>query len=250
MEIQIGRNIRAMRKECGITQEELADALNVTFQTVSKWERGESYPDITILPKLSDYFDTSIDALMGVDRATGHALNRDIYGEVHELEADGRWEEAVEVLRNTLTEFPSEYGVMCELALALSVIGGTAEREEAIGLCEFVCENAAGEKVKNTARACLCILYARNGDAEKAAAATRTRAHIWESREMLMPEIFAADGEKYASELRRSIRVALSVIGEKINRADGDNIFKTLTLGAEECVDVSEIIRKIAEFML
>ncbi len=55
--------ISKMRKQNHLTQEELANKLGITFQAVSKWENGLSYPDITLLPTLADIFGCSIDAL-------------------------------------------------------------------------------------------------------------------------------------------------------------------------------------------
>ena len=65
MEISIGENIKRLRLEKGITQEQLAEILNVSNAAVSKWERGGSFPDITLLFPLADYFEISVDELMG-----------------------------------------------------------------------------------------------------------------------------------------------------------------------------------------
>lgn len=61
---KIGDNIRLLRKAKGATQEELAEAVHVSFQAVSKWENGGA-PDIEILPALASFFGVSIDELMG-----------------------------------------------------------------------------------------------------------------------------------------------------------------------------------------
>lgn len=61
----LGKNIAALRKAQGMTQEALAQKLGVTFQAVSKWETGQSCPDITMLPELSDLLGVSIDELFG-----------------------------------------------------------------------------------------------------------------------------------------------------------------------------------------
>lgn len=50
-----------------LTQEDVAEYLGITVQSVSKWERGESYPDITFLPALANIFETSVDLLIGMD---------------------------------------------------------------------------------------------------------------------------------------------------------------------------------------
>ena len=63
----IGNQISARRKELNITQEMLAKKLDVTNQAVSKWESGQCYPDISLLPKIADIFDCSIDALFERD---------------------------------------------------------------------------------------------------------------------------------------------------------------------------------------
>ena len=69
MNIYFGENLKRLRLEKNLTQEKLADFLGVSFQTVSKWERGDTYPDITMLPSIASFFNISVDELLGVDRA-------------------------------------------------------------------------------------------------------------------------------------------------------------------------------------
>lgn len=61
----VGRRIAALRKAADMTQMELADRLDISFQAVSNWERGNTMPDIAKLPELAELFDVSIDALLG-----------------------------------------------------------------------------------------------------------------------------------------------------------------------------------------
>lgn len=63
--IIIGANIAKKRREKGVTQEELAIHLGVSKPAVSKWESGQCYPDIALLPILAAYFDISVDQLLG-----------------------------------------------------------------------------------------------------------------------------------------------------------------------------------------
>lgn len=58
--------IAELRKEKGIGQQELADVLGVSFQSVSKWETGITMPDITLLPDIAEYFNISVDELLGL----------------------------------------------------------------------------------------------------------------------------------------------------------------------------------------
>ncbi|MNW41239.1 Tellurite methyltransferase [compost metagenome] len=62
---QLSRNICIYRKENGLTQEELAQILGVSFQAVSKWENAQTMPDISLLPELSRTLQVSIDKLLG-----------------------------------------------------------------------------------------------------------------------------------------------------------------------------------------
>lgn len=62
---QVGKRILDFRKEKNMTQTELADELDVSFQAVSNWERGNSMPDISKLPQLADLFGCSLDELLG-----------------------------------------------------------------------------------------------------------------------------------------------------------------------------------------
>ena len=68
--VEIGEKIKKLRKNKNMTQKEVANRLNVTPQTVSKWERNISYPDLDMLVQLSGLFQTSTDALLGNTKPT------------------------------------------------------------------------------------------------------------------------------------------------------------------------------------
>ena len=62
-----GEKLRNHRKKLGMTQEEVAAHIGISYQAISKWERGDGYPDITMLPTLANYFGVSVDELIGMD---------------------------------------------------------------------------------------------------------------------------------------------------------------------------------------
>ena len=82
MEMKLAENIRAFRKERRLTQEQLAEVLRVSVGAVYKWEAGLSQPELKMIMELADFFDTSVDALLGYEmkdtrlRATGDRLKR------------------------------------------------------------------------------------------------------------------------------------------------------------------------------
>mgnify|MGYP000909166567 FL=1 len=65
--LYLPENLKKYRILKNLTQEDVAEYLGITPQSVSKWERGESYPDITLLSALANIFETSIDLLVGMD---------------------------------------------------------------------------------------------------------------------------------------------------------------------------------------
>ena len=65
MELTLSQNIRKLRKERKMTQEQLAEVLGVTVGAVYKWESGLSVPELTLIVKMADFFDVSVDMLLG-----------------------------------------------------------------------------------------------------------------------------------------------------------------------------------------
>lgn len=56
MELRLGERLRQLRLERNLKQEEVAQHLGISFQSISKWERGEGYPDISLIPSLAYYY--------------------------------------------------------------------------------------------------------------------------------------------------------------------------------------------------
>ncbi len=129
----LSENLKRNRILKNLTQEEVADYLNVTPQSVSKWERGESYPDITFLPALANIFETSIDALIGMDIIRAEETIYYIHKTAGDFQRDGNNAAAEKVYRDALLIYPNKPGMMLGLAGALALQG---KCEEAIELME------------------------------------------------------------------------------------------------------------------
>lgn len=69
--MELGNNIKELRRQKGLRQEQLAEAMGVSTASVSKWETNQSYPELTLLAELADFFEVSMDTLVG------HRLNAD-----------------------------------------------------------------------------------------------------------------------------------------------------------------------------
>ena len=69
MKLTIGENIRNFRRKNDMTQEQLAQRLGVTYQSVSRWENGTTYPDLELLPAISELLSVSVDELIGMPQS-------------------------------------------------------------------------------------------------------------------------------------------------------------------------------------
>ena len=119
MNITLGENIKKLRRERQLTQEQLAEALEVSFQAVSKWENKVTYPDIEVLPVIAGYFDVTVDELLGVDVEKKEEEIKKILDEVQKLKHVGKSYEASCLLREKVKEYPNSAELLSNLASAL-----------------------------------------------------------------------------------------------------------------------------------
>jgi len=258
MNINIGENIKNLRKKKEITQEELAEHLGISFQSISKWERGDGYPDIAMLPDIADFFNISVDDLLGADRIPGGAVNN-IYMQAHEYEINGDYGKAAELLRDVLKKEPYHYDLTSKFASVLLLLDPDSEEgknlhKKALAICErHILDKRTSEKSRATARAMVCFLYDNIGERENAVYLARNLPHVWESREVLWGELM--EGQEYIEYLKSLILKILSIISGKIDRADGGkiNIVDMLFFGGGEDIinpqNKREIVEKIVGFL-
>lgn len=255
MKPDISHNLRKLRVKKGVTQEQVAEAFDVSPQAVSRWERGLSYPDITLLPGLAIFYDTSVDEIVGMGEIRKkESLNR-IHGEINRLVSAGDTDKAVELIRESLKTYPNDSGLLMSLSETLAHRSNEAEVAwEAIDIAERVLRSEdISMKAKSTTAANLLFLYLRTDMHGKAAELVRSLPHIWESREMLMPELAA--GDDYVRELRECITKVLVFLCAKIEAAPGRERGATpeyvqLGVNFEPKLSTEEMLERIREFML
>lgn len=111
MAIYFGENLKRLRKEKMLTQETLAEFLGVSFQAVSKWERNETYPDITMLPSIASFFDVTTDELLGIDKAKKQQKTDeyvDLYDKMRLKDISLTFSE----FQKAVKEFPGEFSLL------------------------------------------------------------------------------------------------------------------------------------------
>ena len=184
--LYLSENLKKYRIIKNLTQEEVADFLNITPQSVSKWERGETYPDITLLPALANIFETSIDLLIGMDTIRAEETRYNIHKKATELMRNSELNSAEKVYRDALLIYPNKPGMLLGLA---SVLALKNETEEAVSLIEKGLPLSINEKQKATMRAALCFLYLKCGRKKEAEHLASELPHLRESREIIAPII-------------------------------------------------------------
>lgn len=200
--LHLPENLKKYRIIKNLTQEDVAEYLHITPQSVSKWERGESYPDITLLPALANIFETSIDLLIGMDTIRAEETRYHIHKKAVEYQRRGDYDSAEKTYRDALLIYPNKPGMILGLAGTLALMGNT---KEAIELMEKGLSISINEKQKSTMRATLCFLYLKAGYIDKANRLASELPHIRESREVIQPLIQQCLTESEIDENMRSI---------------------------------------------
>lgn len=146
--ITLGTNIGRLRKEAHLTQDDLATFLGVTKASVSKWETGQSYPDVELLPKIAAYFDTTIDALVGYEpQMTKAGIAREC-ARLRTAFAELPFEEAHVQCQALVHDYYSCYPLLVQIATLylnhanLAAGEGPALLNEAIDICRRVRNNS------------------------------------------------------------------------------------------------------------
>lgn len=182
MQIKINETLRELRRKKGVTQEMLAAHLRITPQSVGKWERGEGFPDISLLPAIALYFGVTVDTLLGVEQARIDEKIAEYDRKAHALSHVGKIAEEIAVWEEAYAEFPNDCRVIEGLlsALFFEQAKMTKERGERI---IALGERLLGESKETYFRQCaiqvLTYTYDRLGDKENALRYADMGGDLW-----------------------------------------------------------------------
>lgn len=198
MQINLGEKIKELRKRDGRKQEDLAKALGVTAQAVSRWEANGGYPDMNMIPAIANYFHVTIDALFGYHDDREIRIKEIVKKANQILLEDKDIAGGIRMLREALGEFPAEPELQMYLAHMLCAKGGQqSERpnpylEEAAILYEEVSRHN-GSMIRQ-----LLYVYVELGEFEKAEKKAMEQPSLELCREVLLASVFQGiNGQKY-----------------------------------------------------
>ncbi len=145
--IRLTENLMTLRKSKKITQEQVADFCGVTKASVSKWETGQTLPDILLLPRLAAFFDVSIDELMGYEMHLTIEQIHKIYEELAMSFATEGFDVTMKQCRGFVKQYYSCYDLLEKIILlwiSHEMLAGEKRNEllnEARALCEHILTN-------------------------------------------------------------------------------------------------------------
>ncbi len=224
MHIQIGEKIRELRRHQGCTQENLAAALGVTAQAVSRWESGGSYPDMEMIPPIANYFGISIDELFGYENGHNQKIDsiiRTIESYHLQYRSDDEWvDECLAILREGLAEFPQNERLLILLADTLSEAGWRRHNDwlyydsdgymqhgydtdqkneywtESTKICENLIKTSSNTAIVTKAISLLVLLYRNFGETDMAISYANQMPALNDCREIMLAS--AAEGKEEA----------------------------------------------------
>jgi len=118
-EINLATVLISKRRERGITQDELATHIGVSKQSVSKWENGNSYPDILLLPQLASYFNISMDELMGYEPQMKDDEIKKLYAELSDEFASKPFDNVMSRCRNIVKRYFSCFPLLFQIGILI-----------------------------------------------------------------------------------------------------------------------------------
>ncbi len=270
MGMTIGQNIRQLRKERDMTQDELATAIGVTPQAISKWEKDTGLPDIRQILPLANVFRVSTDVLLGVEPPQDNAESvHEWISRVKENMDEGDTVSMIRLL-NTFKQCPREYDDAPELRLTRLSLGyqilcaddiklTAKEKREIVAECErnayAIMQYSHDEALIQEARTWLVRLYVARGDYDHAreladrfpmdASYTGGAIHAWIDRQQNNNEAEVAQRSANISQYLTMLANEIVPLGNALGRLDRDEeavaVYQTL-------LDIIGAIYKDEEF--
>ncbi|MBQ7499388.1 MAG: helix-turn-helix transcriptional regulator [Clostridia bacterium] len=243
MYYNLGEKLKSLRKERDITQEQLAECLGISSQAVSKWETNASYPDISMLPALANFYEVTTDELLGVDITKTEEKIDKIINQAERCSV----KEKIGIYRQGLAEYPSSYELMYCLALALNYDGEPetyeARWKERVRLLETVRAGVRDPYLKNEADGFAFMAYKEKGMLDEAKRIAESVPAQMFTHKSLMRSL--ADGMEKVYEYHHDIQDDFASLCDEILSfaslmADGKSVF-----GPEEAIGIYDKIPEL-----
>ncbi len=204
MILSVGTTIRRLRLERELTQEDVAMHLGVSAQSVSKWERGDGYPDIEMLPAIAHYFGISTDVLLGADEQTKKEQYDAVNAQWLANNKSGKHTENVALMQDSLKMFPNDALLLVQLSTSLEKTGSTpAEKEKnlraSLEIQEQIIRHCPDCEVRGATLYNICFSYEKLGEHEKALEQAKKLPNLYKARENALVYFLQGDEKHEAA---------------------------------------------------
>lgn len=250
MEMTIGANIKRLRTARGVTQEQLSLAMNVSCAAVSKWERSETYPDITLLQPLAYYFGVSLDELMGYAQEKIQAEINDAIALYLSYWKKSDWKNAQETITKAYQDYPNDYRIMHYYMWQIG--GGTADndsrvlishKDEFLAICDKILEGCTDEGLRLDAWNMRAKIFHAEGDTEKALEIYKTKFANWYlTSGQKTEQLFAKDTQEYYFQVQKNMYELVNFAADKLGRTVFFNPSLSMEEKAERALKYGEIL--------
>ena len=228
--IHFSENIIRLRRQRKITQEELAGFIGVTKASVSKWENGQSMPDVQLLPQLAAFFDVSIDALIGYDPQLSQEQIQKLYLEFTSDFSRLPFDKALEKVRAAVHRYYSCYPFLLQVCILylnhyMLIPEEAMQKEflaETMELCDRILKNCKLVGVCNDAmslKAMLQLLLGNPGEVIASLEEITDPRHASTGNSMLMIQAYQMTGELEKAQNFTQITIysqLLSLVGASV----------------------------------
>jgi transcriptional regulator with XRE-family HTH domain len=263
--LKIGEVIKKLRKDKGMTQEDLAQYVGVSTPAISKWESGTTYPDITILPILANLFEVTTDNLLNYKAELGDSEIIKIVKECETYIINSDIDGYLDIHKKYIRKYPSNYNLHYGLAglhvMAYAKITDENIREnlveDSINILENSVKNTKDMKIKEASLTLLSSQYLLKGQAYKAEEAIKRIYKPTCNPNIVLPIIYTEQGkvedarklmqENLQTALIEAVGAAIALGTNYYNYKDGKELAYIDFYKAQKYFKLSIEIKKIFE---
>lgn len=211
--MKINEIIREKRKEIGITQEQMAQYLGVSAPAVNKWEKGISYPDITLLPAVARLLKTDLNTLMSFKEELSKQEIAMFMNELAEDIKQNGFESGFEMAMKKINEYPSCEKLISSTAMILEgsmIMIGVQDKEKYEKKIEKLYERIIDSddvEIRDSAKTMLISKYTQRSEFEKAQSLIDSLSPMNQNKNVYQAGLYFEQGK--VSEARRLIQISV-----------------------------------------
>lgn len=170
--MNLGNNIKGLRTQKKMTQEELAELLGTTSKSVSRWEQSLTYPDISLLPFIANIFEVTVDELLGVESIKQDEYVKELKKQADQYAMNNDYKNELKLWKEAYKNLPNNEEIKIYLINIMNTINIITNElkysTEIIKLAESVLEKSTNNNIRINATQCLVDLYSQMENIEMA----------------------------------------------------------------------------------